>query len=311
MRPKRPVPSGCCQKARLRRCSACAYSRYALHLAPSIHRFLAVQRIRESKSDRLLSRAPLSPAFLHECGDGRDQRHHDYADDDERQVLLDPRDVAEQIPRIDQRRDPEYGADDVEAQEAAVRHARDPGEERREGPDDRHETADDDRDAAVFVVERLRLAQVLLPEPARIRPLEDFRADVASDRVVGRIAEDRRDHEQGHEYVNVEPRGRHHGAGDEQDRVAGQERKDDEPRLGENDREQQSVEPRSVLTRDARQRLVEREQRVEERRQHLDDYPAYGRIFSPAAPVFFSGLTRSSRDTPIHMTSVAITSADE
>ena len=25
MRPKRPVPSGCCQKARLRRCSACAY----------------------------------------------------------------------------------------------------------------------------------------------------------------------------------------------------------------------------------------------------------------------------------------------
>src|SRR4249919_2547787 len=55
MRPKRPVPSGCCQKARLRRCSACAYSRYALHLAPSIHRFLAVQRIRESKSDRPLS----------------------------------------------------------------------------------------------------------------------------------------------------------------------------------------------------------------------------------------------------------------
>ena len=48
-----PVPSGCCQKARLRRCSPCAYSRYALHLAPSIHRFLAVQRIRESKSDRL------------------------------------------------------------------------------------------------------------------------------------------------------------------------------------------------------------------------------------------------------------------
>src|SRR5262245_8948327 len=54
MRPIRPVPSGCCQKARLRRCSTCRYSRYWLRLAPSIHRFLAEQRIRESKSDRLL-----------------------------------------------------------------------------------------------------------------------------------------------------------------------------------------------------------------------------------------------------------------
>ena len=54
MRPKRPVPSGCCQKARLRRCSAGEYTRYSRRLAPSIHRFLAQQRIRESKSDRLL-----------------------------------------------------------------------------------------------------------------------------------------------------------------------------------------------------------------------------------------------------------------
>ena len=39
--------------------------------------------------------------------------------------------------------------------------------------------------------------------------------------------------------------------------------------------------------------------------------PAYGRILPPSAAVRFSGLTRSSRDTPIHITSGAITSTDE
>ena len=37
----------------------------------------------------------------------------------------------------------------------------------------------------------------------------------------------------------------------------------------------------------------------------------YGRIFSPPMPVFLSGLTRSSRETPIHITSGAMTSTDE
>ena len=54
MRPPRPVPPGCSQKARLLRYSAGEYSRYSLHLAPRIHRFLTLQRTRESKSDRLL-----------------------------------------------------------------------------------------------------------------------------------------------------------------------------------------------------------------------------------------------------------------
>ena len=39
MRPRRPVPSGCSQKASLLRCSACGYARYPLRLAPRIHAF--------------------------------------------------------------------------------------------------------------------------------------------------------------------------------------------------------------------------------------------------------------------------------
>ena len=81
--------------------------------------------------------------------------------------------------------------------------------------------------------------------------------------------------------------------------------------------EQQRVEPGPVLRGELRERLVEREQRVEERGQHRacadgDCRRCQGRIFSaPAAPRFLSGLTRSSRDTPSHITSGAITSTDE
>ena len=90
--------------------------------------------------------------------------------------------------------------------------------------------------------------------------------------------------------------------------------------------------------------LVQREQRVEDRRQHgwrenvrgaqpattvsratpprsgapragpavADAAFRYGRIFSPSGPSRLrSGFTRSSRETPIHITSGAITSTDE
>jgi len=41
MRPMRPVPPGCCKKARLRRCKACEWNDHSLRLAPNIPRFLA------------------------------------------------------------------------------------------------------------------------------------------------------------------------------------------------------------------------------------------------------------------------------
>ncbi len=119
--------------------------------------------------------------------------------------------------------------------------------------------------------------------------------------------------------MHVEAGGRDNRSGNEQDRVAGQEREHHEPRFREDHDEQQRVDPRAVLSGQVRERLVEREQRIEQRGQHGRSGPAggvwvgrgYGRIFSPPIPAFFSGLTRSSRDTPIHITSGAITSTDE
>ena len=53
------------------------------------------------------------------------------------------------------------------------------------------------------------------------------------------------------EHVDVETRDRDDGARDEQDRVAGQERAYDEPRLREDHEEQDAVEPRRRTARRA------------------------------------------------------------
>ena len=73
------------------------------------------------------------------------------------------------IAGIDQRRDPRDGADHVVGQEPAVGHPADAGEKRRKRAHDRHEAADDDREAAVFFVEALRALQIFRLEPARSR----------------------------------------------------------------------------------------------------------------------------------------------
>ena len=128
--------------------------------------------------------------------------------------------------------------------------------------------------------------------------------------------------------MDVDPSGSDDRPGQKQQRVAGEQREDDEPRLRKDDDEQRREQQYGMLRRQIRQGLVEREQRVEQRRDHRSDSRAtvvvvvratvcpsrlgYGRIFSaPPGPVFFSGLTRSSRDTPSHMTSEAMTSAEE
>ena len=184
----------------------------------------------------------------------------DDPDDDVGEVLLDPRNVAEKIAGIHQRRDPGDRADHVVREETLIRHSGHTREERRERADDRNEAADDDRDSAVLVVEGLRLQQVLALEPARFGLVKHLRPDVVADRVVDRIAEDRRDDQHDHQNVHVEAGDRDDRSCDEQDRIAGQKRKDDEARFREDDQEQQAVEPGTVLGGEMRDGLVEREE---------------------------------------------------
>ena len=100
--------------------------------------------------------------------------------------------------------------------------------------------------------------------------------------------------------MDVETGRRAHGPGDEQQRIARQERKDDEASLGEDDGEQDREDPVPIDVDELSE--IEREQRVNEIRDQVITLSTF---------VFFSGRTRFSRDTPSHITRAAMTSADE
>jgi hypothetical protein len=86
-----------------------------------------------------------------------------------------------------------HAADDVEHGEAPVAHRSDARDERRERPHDRDEARQDDRLAAVLLVEALRAHEVLLVEEARAFVREHLGADLAADPVVHRVADHGRD----------------------------------------------------------------------------------------------------------------------
>ena len=115
-----------------------------------------------------------APAAMPDVFDGdRQQRDHDDPQDHEREVVLHDRDVAERVAGPHAGAHPDQASDDVVGGEPGVRHRADPGDERGERPDDRHEARQEDRLAAVALVEGPRADQVLslqeaiCPEKAR------------------------------------------------------------------------------------------------------------------------------------------------
>src|SRR5581483_4160335 len=111
----------------------------------------------------VLARAPFADVLQRR---GR-EREDDDGEDDVREIVLDPRDVAEEESRVDEKPDPQRAAGEVERDEAAVVHLRDAREEGRERAHDGREAADDDGEAAVLLVETPRTLQILRLEPAR------------------------------------------------------------------------------------------------------------------------------------------------
>ena len=92
---------------------------------------------------------------------GRHDGDHDDRDDDQAEVVLHDGQVAEEVTGEHTDEHPRDPADDVVGEELRVRHRPDARHKRRKGPDNRHEARDDDGLAAVLLVERMRLPQVL------------------------------------------------------------------------------------------------------------------------------------------------------
>src|SRR5262249_29131496 len=138
-------------------------------------------------------------------------------------------------------------ADDVERKEARVAHLADAGDERREGANDGHEARDDDGLSAVALVEILRANEVLLVEEERTLAAKNFRADAGPNGVVGRVAENGRDDQEGDDQGDVYRRVlmRSQRADRKKQGVARKERRHDEPGLAEDDEKERHVEPRA------------------------------------------------------------------
>src|SRR5688572_15348164 len=224
-----------------------------------IDRFL---RYRYHHGKRLPSTfLPLAKIF----DDGRHERDGDDGEDDELEILLDDGDVAEEIPGGDEEADPQGRAEDVVSREDRVRHRADAGHERRERPDDRDEARQHDRLGAVLLVIAARLVDVrLLDGDAEELPEFGARADLASDAVVHGVAGDRGPEQQPRDDPRVERPGGGGGSRRQKERVAGQDGRRDQPRLAEEDEEQDGVNPSPVSRDGGSERLVEMEEEVEE-----------------------------------------------
>src|SRR5688500_824571 len=131
-------------------------------------------------------------ARLHPGPHDRHQAHDDDADDDQGEVALDPRDVAEEEAGVAERAHPQHRAHDVEHGEARGLHGAQARDERDVGAHDRQEARDHHRLAAVLLVERMRGLEVLGVQPAAALVDEETLAQPAAARVVDQVAGDGR-----------------------------------------------------------------------------------------------------------------------
>jgi len=162
-----------------------------------------------------------------------DQGNEDDRDHEEFQVIFYKRYVAEEKPGKDEQCHPGHAADDVITDERKVVHPPDPGHERRESADERHEPGDHDGLFAVAVKKRLCPVQVFALDKAG----KDLFAEKVSDPVINRVAEDCGQGENKEQHVHVQNAGGGKSTGDEKQRISGQERSQHQSRLHEDDKE--------------------------------------------------------------------------
>jgi hypothetical protein len=219
--------------------------------------------------------------------DARQDRDEDDQQDHRCEVVLDDGQVAEEVAGRHQKPDPEQGADDAEAEEAAVGQPADAADEGHEGAHHGHEAGDDDGLGSVLFHEGMGAIQVFpLQEAAALEP-EHPGAQEAADPVIDVVAAQGR-HDQGaRQDHRVHAARRRHRARHEQQGIAGQEGRDDEPGLHEDDGEQDGVDPDAIALHQQGQMLVQMQDDVDELGQQFHKISAEsssGRPCPPSSP---------------------------
>jgi hypothetical protein len=126
-------------------------------------------------------------------------------------------------------------------------------------------------------VEVVGLLQVVAAEDLRVGVAEQAFPGRSPDHVVGAVAQDGCRHQQAAQQYRVHAAAGGHGTGDEQQRIARQERHDDQAGLAEDHQEQDGVDPRTVIVDQQIEVGIEMQnevQRVEIHVRHLVQDPA-------------------------------------
>src|SRR5262245_61958585 len=99
-------------------------------------------------------------------------------------VVLNDLQPAKPPARDQEREDPGGPTRDVVRREPGIRHLADPRDEWGKGPDDWHKPREDDRQAAVLLVERMRSHEVLFIQEPGVLAGKDARTDVMTNAVI-------------------------------------------------------------------------------------------------------------------------------
>ncbi len=198
----------------------------------------------------------------------RQQREADGGEYDQRQVGLDPGNVAEPVTGQAQGENPEKGAGEIKGEIARIAHLGDAGDEGCEGTDEGHEARHQHGLAAMRLVIGMRDVEALAVEETRVllAPGQDALAGPAPDPVVCIVAEDGGGEQHRDDDVDLEcsAAGGGQGTGHEQQRIAGEEGGDDKARLAEDDDEEDDVDPGAVLRQQQGEVLVHMQDDVDE-----------------------------------------------
>jgi len=179
-------------------------------------------------------------------------------------VLLHDRHVAEQVAHRCQAHHPDQRTDHVVGGEGGAVHLGPARHEGREGANKRHETRQDDRDAAVLFIEAVGGVEGLAVEPARVLPLEHLGPDGATNGVVDLIPQDRGRQQHGHGHGQAHPPRTRQRSHHEEQRIAGEEGHHHQTGFHEHDQEQQRIDPHAVVTHELGQVLVHVQDEVDQ-----------------------------------------------
>lgn len=185
----------------------------------------------------------------HHFNHGRQHGYHDYREQQQLEILLDERQISEEISCETEYAYPKGRARNVVYHEIIIVHLAHAGHERGERAHDGNKAGKDYRLAAVLAEIFVRFVERTLLEYPRVRIAEQFLAEEVAYHVVARIAEHRRREHYQHQVTYLERHVglRRYGAGHEQERISGQERGDHKSCLAENYQEKNSVSPQMVV----------------------------------------------------------------